>query len=61
MGIAIALGVQVIINVSVVVGLLPVTGITLPFFSYGGSSLVLTLISFGIIISASKYRNYDYH
>lgn len=61
MGIAISLGVQVIINVSVVVGLLPVTGITLPFFSYGGSSLVLTLISFGIIVSASKYRNYDYH
>lgn len=59
-GIAAALAVQVIINVAVVVGLLPVTGITLPLFSYGGSSLVLTLVSLGVILSASKYRNYDY-
>jgi cell division protein FtsW len=54
------LGIQVSINVSVVIGLLPVTGITLPLFSYGGSSLVLTLMNLGIIISASKYQNYDY-
>lgn len=59
-GIASSLAIQVIINICVVVGLLPVTGITLPLFSYGGSSLVLTLISFGFIIGASKYRNYDY-
>ena len=59
-GIAVSLAVQVIINIAVVIGLLPVTGITLPLFSYGGSSLVLTLASLGIIISASKYQNYDY-
>ncbi|HHX79732.1 MAG TPA: putative lipid II flippase FtsW [Acholeplasmataceae bacterium] len=61
LGIAISLAVQVGINVSVVIGLLPVTGITLPLFSYGGSSLILTLFSLGIIVSASKYRNYDYN
>lgn len=60
MGIAISLAVQVTINVSVVIGLLPVTGITLPLFSYGGSSLVLTLVSLSIIVSSSKYRNYDF-
>jgi len=60
LGIVIALAVQVSINVCVVIGLLPVTGITLPLFSYGGSSLVLTLVSLGIIISASKYQNYDF-
>ena len=59
-GIASALAVQVIINIAVVVGLLPVTGITLPLFSYGGSSLVLTLVSLGVVLSASKYRNYDF-
>ena len=49
---------QIIINTGVVVGLLPVTGITLPLFSYGGSSLLITMVSLGIIVSSSKYTNY---
>lgn len=60
LGICISLAVQVFINIGVVIGLLPVTGITLPLFSYGGSSLVLTLVSLGMLISISKYQNYDY-
>ncbi|GAB2542949.1 stage V sporulation protein E [Gracilibacillus alcaliphilus] len=48
--------IQVMINISVVIGLIPVTGITLPFLSYGGSSLTLTLCSVGILINISKYR-----
>ena len=55
LGIVITLASQVFINVGVVVGLLPVTGITLPLFSYGGSSLLITMIQMGILISSSKY------
>ena len=39
----------------VVVGLVPVTGVTLPFLSYGGSSLLMTMISMGIILNISRY------
>lgn len=60
MGISFSLAVQVFINVGVVIGLLPVTGITLPLFSYGGSSLLLTMLSLGILVSISKYQNYDH-
>ncbi len=46
--------IQVLINLGVVVGLFPVTGITLPFLSYGGSSLIMMMASFGFIMSAIK-------
>lgn len=45
---------QTILNLSVVIGLIPVTGVTLPFISYGGSSLLITIISIGIILNLSK-------
>ena len=55
---AIGLGTQIILqallNMSVVVGLIPVTGVTLPFLSYGGSSLLTTMISIGIILNISR-------
>ena len=54
LGIMSALCVQVMINVGVVIGLLPVTGITLPFMSYGGSSLTITLISIGVVLNISR-------
>lgn len=49
--------VQTIMNLSVVIGLIPVTGVTLPFLSYGGSSLLISSISIGIILGISK-NNY---
>lgn len=55
LGIVTMLAIQAIINISVVIGLIPVTGITLPFLSYGGSSLVLTLVSAGILLNVSRY------
>ena len=48
---------QTILNLSVVVGLIPVTGVTLPFISYGGSSLLVTMTSIGIILNLSKSNN----
>ncbi len=45
---------QTILNLSVVVGLIPVTGVTLPFISYGGSSLLVSMASIGIILNISK-------
>lgn len=49
--------VQTILNLSVVIGLIPVTGVTLPFLSYGGSSLLISSISIGIILSISRESN----
>ena len=46
--------IQAILNLMVVIGLIPVTGVTLPFLSYGGSSLLISSISMGIILSISK-------
>lgn len=55
LGIVAMLTIQVMINISVVIGLIPVTGITLPFLSYGGSSLTLILCSVGILLNISRY------
>ena len=57
-GITFQLAFQALLNLMVVVGLIPVTGVTLPFLSYGGSSLLITMISMGILLNISKY-NYD--
>lgn len=53
-GIISLIGVQTLINLGVVVGLFPVTGVTLPLMSYGGSSLTITLIAMGILLNISK-------
>lgn len=52
--IAIFIAVQALIHMSVNVGLIPPTGITLPMFSYGGSSLVSTMFGVGILLSAAQ-------
>lgn len=56
-GLGFGIIIQAILNICVVIGLIPVTGVTLPFFSYGGSSLLVSMISIGIILSISKYSN----
>ena len=54
LGLISVIAVQTFINLGVVVGLLPVTGVTLPLMSYGGTSLVVTMASIGIILNVTK-------
>lgn len=56
LGIAIYFGSHVIINMGMNIGLLPVTGITLPFMSYGGSHLIAECLALGILFSLSRHR-----
>ena len=55
-GLISTLAIQTTINLAVVTGVLPVTGITLPLISYGGNSLVITLVKLGLILNLSRYR-----
>ncbi|WP_216830872.1 stage V sporulation protein E [Alkalihalobacterium elongatum] len=54
-GIISMVAIQVMINIGVVTGLMPVTGITLPFLSYGGSSLTLMLVAIGVLLNISRF------
>ena len=54
-GITTKLAVQVFFNVGVVSGLLPPTGISLPFFSYGGTALLLQLFEMGVVLAVSRW------
>ncbi len=54
-GLSFALVIQALINMAVAVNLLPVTGVTLPLISMGGTSIWFTSISIGIILSVSRY------
>lgn len=56
-GISGMLGIQALVNLGAITGLLPVTGVTLPFISYGGSSLVLSLFAMGILINITMFSN----
>ena len=56
-GITFSIAFQTILNLMVVVGLIPVTGVTLPFLSYGGSSLLISMIEIGILLNISKYSS----
>lgn len=54
MGIALQIGIQVLVNIAVVTDTIPNTGISLPFFSYGGTSLMILLAEMGIALSVSR-------
>ena len=59
-GVLAHIAIQVILNLAVVTNTIPNTGISLPFISYGGSSVVFLLIEVGIVLSVAKNTKYDY-
>ena len=56
-GVVTLIAVQTLLNLGVVTNLLPSTGISLPFFSYGGTALAVNLAEMGVVLSISRYRN----
>ena len=56
-GLAIWIVFQSLLNIAVNIGLLPLTGITLPFISYGGSSMISLFIGAGLILNVSRYTD----
>lgn len=54
-GITVGVAIQAFVNIAAISGLLPLTGIPLPFVSYGGTSLVITLAKMGILLNISKH------
>ena len=55
-GIAAMLFFQIFVNIGMTVGIMPITGITLPFFSYGGTSLLINMMAMGLILSVNMRR-----
>ena len=56
MGVVCMFGGQVVLNIGVVLGLLPTTGVPLPLMSYGGSSLISTMIGLGLVLNVRMRR-----
>lgn len=56
-GLTAKVGIQAMLNIAVVTASIPTTGIALPFFSYGGTALVMQLAEMGIILSVSRYSS----
>jgi cell division protein FtsW len=57
-GITTQIGIQTVLNLAVVSNLIPNTGISLPFFSYGGTALIMQLAEMGIMLNISQQRHY---
>ncbi|MGG3888891.1 putative lipid II flippase FtsW [Metabacillus fastidiosus] len=57
-GVSSMIAIQAMINLGGVTGLIPITGVTLPFVSYGGSSMILLLVSVGILVNVSMFTKY---
>ena len=58
-GILSILSIQFLMNLFVVTGILPITGVSFPFFSYGGSSLISTFIFSGILVNITRKENLE--
>lgn len=58
-GLTVQIGIQALLNIAVVTNTIPNTGVSLPFFSYGGTALVMQLLQMGVILSVSRYTLSD--
>ena len=58
-GIIMHVGLQMVLNIAVVTNSLPSTGISLPFFSYGGTSLMILLAEMGVVLSVSRFSSVE--
>jgi cell division protein FtsW (lipid II flippase) len=56
LGITITIGLQALLNIGMVLGVMPVVGIPLPLLSYGGSSMVMTLTAIGLLVNVRMRR-----
>ncbi|WP_347342976.1 FtsW/RodA/SpoVE family cell cycle protein [Paenibacillus woosongensis] len=48
---------QIFVNIGMHIGLVPLTGISLPFISYGGSSLITNMIAIGLVLSVKMHKD----
>lgn len=58
-GLVAKVGIQALLNIAVVTTTIPTTGIALPFFSYGGTALIMQLAEMGIVLSVSRYSSQE--
>jgi cell division protein FtsW len=58
LGIVAWIATQALVNIGAVLGILPITGVPLPLVSYGGSSLIPTLLAMGILMAFAKHEAY---
>lgn len=58
-GLTLMVSVQALVNIAVALGLMPVTGISLPFISYGGTSLVISLAAVGVLLNISRHAKLE--
>jgi cell division protein FtsW len=56
-GLTAAIGLQICVNMGVALGLLPTKGLTLPFLSYGGTSLLMNMVSIGVLMNISAMKD----
>jgi cell division protein FtsW len=54
LGLTVSIIIQALVNIAAMLGIVPLTGVTLPFISFGGTSLVITFIQIGILLNISK-------
>ena len=58
-GIGSVIGVQTFVNLGGLTGLIPLTGVPLPFISYGGTSVILLSLALGILMNVSMFTKYE--